>query len=400
MPYCIEALEALATTGCKEVDVMEAIEQGIRARSGAYQYVFPEPETNAGTQSDLLMPVKELVKAHFSARRYDQATALEYFKSLHAEFPNNPHLMLNIANTQCKLGDFSTAEATFQSVRHLDIHTIDYMDRYAFILHKRMDKNKLNSLSNDLLKTSDQRPETWVCLAFLSDLYGSKEKSLMYLDKALSIDSRHSFAHRIKGIFHISENRPEYAVMSFFRANEISKDLESYEGLVEAYLASEKYKEAVVTAKNVISAAPNNARALALLGITLSRSSSREAQKRAKRALTKALALDSTDLRSLLALVNLHLKDEECDSCVELLSRGMESLRTNDQDLPLLHTKLGNVYTMKEDYENALKHYHSAISLNPHDSDAHQGLEELEKLMKSLNGDTSAIAQVDNSADF
>lgn len=127
------------------------------------------------------------------------------------------------------------------------MHAVDYMDRYAFILHKRMDKNKLNSLSNDLLKTSDQRPETWVCLAFLSDLYGSKEKSLMYIDKALSIDSRHSFAHRIKGIFHISENRPEYAVMSFFRANEISKDLESYEGLVEAYLAAEKYKEAVVS---------------------------------------------------------------------------------------------------------------------------------------------------------
>lgn len=100
MPYCIEALEALATIGCKESDVMEAVEQGVRTRSGAYQYVLPDSDSNAGNQLALLVPVRELVKAYFSARRYDQASALRYFQLICAEFPNNPYVLLNIANTQ------------------------------------------------------------------------------------------------------------------------------------------------------------------------------------------------------------------------------------------------------------------------------------------------------------
>ena len=60
----------------------------------------------------------------------------------------------------------------------------------------------------------------------------------------------------------------------------------------------------------------------------------------------------------------------------------MENLQTNDKDLPLLHTKLGNVFAMKRDFTNAISNFHAALALNSNYVAAQSGLEKVENLMK------------------
>lgn len=293
-----------------------------------------------------------------------------------------------------------SAESTFDEIRKIDKHTIDGMDQYAYLIYRRRDRSKLNKLSNGLLSLNNQCSETWISVALLCQITGEKDKCLSYLSKAAGLGTNNAFVHKVQGWIYQESGRPQHAAMCFFRALERSRDLESLEGLVDAYISCEKYKEAIVAAKNAIQMAPNNAKALTLVGVAFAKGSpAREVKERAKKALLKALSLDPSCLRALLTLVNLHLQDSDCDTCVELLTEGMENLHTNEHDLPLLHTKLGNVYAMKHDYDNALKHYQAAITLKPNDTSAQQGLDRLEKMMGSggtYSGDSFAVESIDD----
>ena len=173
----------------------------------------------------------------------------------------------------------------------------------------------------------------------------------------------------------MAENRAEHACVAFFRANEIAHDIASYEGLVEAYLAADKYREAICTAKEAISLARGNPRAVALVGWAFAQASDSqgmvvEGRDKAKRALRTALTLDPGAIRPLFALVDIYAQERDFETCASLLRRGMEgttesysAAMQNNQDL--LHAKLGEIFTLSANYQEAMTCFHTAISMNP-----------------------------------
>jgi len=265
------------------------------------------------------------------------------------------------------------------------------------LLQKRDAVEDLNRLASELLELDDKRPEAWVVLSLYHYVRHDNEKAIAFADKAISLDTRHAFSHRVKGSILLADNAPEKAAASFFHANELSRDVASYEGLVECYLARQQYKEAVCMAREAIEIAPRDCRAVTLVGLALSHAKPDEGRDRAKLAFEKALRLDSGALRPLLALVDMHMQERDYETCVKLLERGKEGLseaHVMHSNLDMLETRLGEVYTLNESYMEAITCFHSAKSLNPDNLEAQRGLERLEKMVKGLDPDEPGETEI------
>lgn len=149
---------------------------------------------------------------------------------------------------------------------------------------------------------------------------------------------------------------------------------------------------------------------LALSQAPASQQSNTEGIDRAKRALKRAMALDPGAPRPLFALVDLYSSEGNFDACVRLLRDAFEgggggagggdaldssappsasghTVTWNKEHGDVIQAKLAEIYTLNEQYAEALECYHVAISMNPQNGMAIQGLERLEKIMRGIDPD-------------
>jgi anaphase-promoting complex subunit 7 len=180
-------------------------------------------------------------------------------------FPNNVHILLEIAKVEAIIGRNDEAIMNFEKARLIDPNIMTYMDEYAILLKTKSDYIKLNKLVHDMLHIDPARPETCVALAAMWERKDER-KALTYAEKSLRVDDRHITGYIMKGNLHLSLNRPDMAVTDFRGAQELRADLRSYQGLVRAYLALAKCKDALFTAREAMKVMHQSAKALKLVG--------------------------------------------------------------------------------------------------------------------------------------
>jgi anaphase-promoting complex subunit 7 len=405
--YTMEAIERLVGLNAERSEVMKVVNEAIKKKGSDGK---ENQKKNQGTE----IPIADIVTAYFYSERSTsshQANALSQWKKLHAEYPQNIYVLLQMAMLQTKHPNCDVPYAalgTFKKIRNLDLNFVEGMDCYAGLLAKQCNLAELGRLNGDLLQIDDTKSEAWIALALYHDACGDSDKAIAFADKGIACDPQNSFCHKLKGSILLSQGRPDIAGSCFFRANEIKRDISSYEGMVESCLIAKRYKEAICTAKEAMAFAPRDSRALTLVGLALSRATSSSKDNggmdRAKKALRKALSYDPLAMRPLMALVDLHTADHEYDICIELLEKGIEDggetsvtgtstspmFTTNSYDRQvILLAKLGDIYSNCKRYQNSLTCYHKALSLNPDCVEAQRGVAHLEAKMKGIDPDSS-----------
>lgn len=395
-PFALEAVHVLATLGADKTPITTALSAGHAERGG-------QEEINAALLS------KEIVLMLTAKHRHQTGLALQLAQKLSTEYPDNVHLLLLQAELSQQSND-EAAEELYHRVRSLEPGNTFGMDQYANILGQAGKLHELSDLTDSMLQMDDKSPVSWTCLSLFHKYQGNRHgphsdhiaSALKFVEKAIALDQRHAYAHYIRGTILLEEHRPEYAAVSFFRSNEIQPTVATYEGLVDAYLAAGKDKEAIAAAKTAYNLAPRDPRTLTLVGLALAQGSAAQA----KRSLTKALQLSPALSRPLFALVEILRLEKDHGQCIDLLQQALEgqaaasgtntSLARADEIL----CRMGGIYTAMEHFKEAVNSYDRALAANPECDQAVQALDRLEKLMRGLDpNDNSEDIVEDNETD-
>ncbi|XP_075487663.1 anaphase-promoting complex subunit 7-like isoform X1 [Primulina tabacum] len=377
-PYILDAIIVLAELGVSAKDIISLFPQAPK-RSG-------RPPFDYSDSSRWLL----YVEAQCCVASNDYKGGLELFSELLQRFPNNIHILLEMAKVKAVIGKNDEAILDFEKVRSVDPHLVTYMDEYAMLLKLKSDNFKLNKLVHDLLNIDPKRPEVFVALSVLWEKKDERG-ALSYVEKSLRIDERHVAGYIMKGNLFLSINRPEAAVVAYRGAQELRPDLRSYQGLVRSYLALSKIKEALFVAREAMKPMPQSAKALKLVGdVHASSSSGRE---KAKKFYESALRLEPGFLGAALALAELHVQEGRNGDAASLLQGFLKDWADDS-----LHAKLAQVFAATSMLQEALSHYQAALRINPLSDDARKGLERLEKQRKGVDPDAPEEDK-DNEAD-
>ncbi|KAJ1261629.1 hypothetical protein BS78_09G045200 [Paspalum vaginatum] len=367
-PYVFEAITALA-------------EMGLSAKE--FSLLFSQAPNRGGKlpgdSVDAQRWWNRYVEAQCCIASHDYKGGLDAYLELLQRFPNNVHILLEIAKVDAIIGRNDEAIMNFEKARLIDPNIMTYMDEYAILLKSKSDYIKLNKLVHDMLHIDPARPETCVALAAMWERKDER-KALTYAEKSLRVDDRHITGYIMKGNLHLSLNRPDLAVTDFRGAQELRADLRSYQGLVRAYLALAKCKDALFTAREAMKVMHQSAKALKLVGDVHAISSS--GREKARKFYESAIRLEPGFLGAALALADLHVTEGRNKEAVMLLERYLRQWADDS-----LHIKLAQVFAATNMLSDALSHYQSALRINPQNEAAKKGLERLEKQMKGVDPD-------------
>ncbi|CAN6326698.1 unnamed protein product [Urochloa humidicola] len=379
-PYVFEAITALA-------------EMGLSAKEFSLLFL-QAPNRGSKLPSDSVDAQRwwhqRYVEAQCCIASHDYKGGLDIYLELMQRFPHNVHILLEIAKVEAIIGRFDEAIMNFEKAWLIDPNIMTYMDEYAILLKTKSDYTKLNKLVHDMLHIDPARPETCVALAAMWERKDER-KALTYAEKSLRVDDRHITGYIMKGNLHLSLNRPDLAVTDFRGAQELRADLRSYQGLVRAYLALAKCKEALFTAREAMKVMHQSAKALKLVGDVHAISSS--GREKARKFYESAIRLEPGFIGAALALADLHVAEGRSREALVLLERYLRQCADDS-----LHIKLAQVFAATNMLSDALSHYQSALRINPQNEAAKKGLERLEKQMKGVDPDAPEEDD-DNEAD-
>ncbi|KAI8621838.1 hypothetical protein BC830DRAFT_1163437 [Chytriomyces sp. MP71] len=364
-PFAIEPMKQLISLGQSVQHVLSLVAQssvkgGITVNVAATPVDWIEP---------LLHAHRFQLDCNFKDAKGKLLIAQEKLKS-------NIDLQLEIANCHVNDGNFILAHYMFDQVRQNDPYVVKHMDRYARILQSQGTPMQLNRLATDLINLTEERPEPWLVMARYLETRGDYERAMQLADKSLLLDQRHVEAHLLRGSLLLQLHNPQEATVAFRTAHQLSPSLESYRGLLESYLQCKRHNEALAIAKEAMSRIPGSARAVVLVGVALSHIPERRAQ--AKAAFQRALELDPKCHEALYALAGTLVAEGAHAAAVDLLQRSAGAAGSTAH---VLHTRLGDIYTVMKSFEEALDQYNVALRMQAGYEPARLGYERVEKLL-------------------
>ncbi|XP_070206062.1 anaphase-promoting complex subunit 7-like isoform X2 [Littorina saxatilis] len=386
-PLALVAVRELLSLGMRGTDVMSVVMTAV-----------PQFST-----CEWLMGI---IRAYAFMSSKDYTSAVSTFRSLETKggLRDNIYIQDGLAESLFMSGQYNQAAVAFQRIRALDPLHLHNMDLYAFLLSRDKRTKDLQTLSQQLMEVSEQAVEPWVCMGYysLNSINKHNERlvrTVYCAQKAYSINSRCTQALLLKGTALQELNRMQDALLHFHEAVTRAPDrFETYQGLVDCYVASHRLRDAVTLATRAFSHLGCSARTSTLLASVLAKSPTTVTK--AKPYLEKAMKLDPTYLEAVYIMADICAQEHDHERSIALLRQALQT-----QNDARLHEQLGDCLAHVSQFQDALDHYHIALSLDPSSVRAREGMERVEKhnemgLEGGYDVEVEDMAASDNEPDF
>ncbi|KAI5787032.1 hypothetical protein DFH27DRAFT_226684 [Peziza echinospora] len=326
--------------------------------------MMPQPtkqinERQQEAQLHMLEMFKQLGTGYFALSRYSCQEALQVFNSLTPSQRDTPWVLSKIGRAYYEMANYQEAEKIFMKIRQLDPTRTRDMEVYSTLLWHLRKEVELSYLAHELVEIDRLSPQAWCAIGNSFSLQRDHEQALKCFKRATQLDPKLAYAFTLQGHEHVSSEEYEKALVAYRSA--VSADSRHYNawyGLGKVYEKTGKYDLSERHFKTAAQINPTNSVLVCCVGMVL------EKTKNFKGALAQydlacRLAPRSAlsrfkKARTLMALGNYHAALQE-----------LQILKDLAPDEANVHYTLGRLYKALKDRTNAIKHFTTALHLDP-----------------------------------
>lgn len=301
------------------------------------------------------------VQAHAALASRDYSGATQAFQNLDEQslLHNEMGVLVSLGMAHYYNGDYSDACLSLQRLEMLDPNNLSGMDCLAAALCRERRGEELERLATRLMSVTEEAPEPWIAMGYYCYLNKKGNRAVYFAHKACLMDQRNVEALLLKGNVLLDLKKVHDALSHFREAMGIAPyryDLQK--GLIDCYLAQNKYREAASVATTACKQMSNSARSLTLCASVVVKDPYQTAAPRAKTYLEKALNHDATYLPAVYLLAEILDREGHAQEAITLLKKQL-----THQSNSKLHQVLADLLAKTHDDEKAMEHYTSGESI-------------------------------------
>ncbi|XP_075231419.1 anaphase-promoting complex subunit 7-like [Lycorma delicatula] len=335
------------------------------------------------------------IKAHALTQSRDYSQAISAFKQLDERSPirGNHALLASLGETYYYSGYSKMALITLQRAHAVDPSNQRGIDILAALLANEKQISEMERLIPVSWTHEEHGPQAWTALSYLLYVNNNLSRAAYLAQKACFFSPRNVEALILKGKILYDLKKYQEAVTHFREAFRVAPfRYEPHQGLVDCYVATHRLREASTVASNACKQLSNAPRALTLYASVLMKDP--VAVCKAKSLLEKALLQDESYLPAVYLLAEIHEQEMNLEGAVALLEKQVSITPTCR-----LHQMLGDLLGRLNEEAKAFDHYHTALSLEPNNQRALEGMNRLDGVGGGGGRDASYynVSDVDTS---
>lgn len=314
--------------------------------------------------------ILSLIKAHSLLQNKEYQKSLSTFENLNRKsvIAGDVRLLCSLAQVCTRTGSNEAAIQYYQSARNADSFLLDGMDVYSYLLHEEEEYTKLESVASQLFSISELHPAPWVALGYRALFKRECKKAIYLAVQATKINPLCVQAIILKGTALRSVDEVKDALAHFRMAMRIDPNrFVCYTELVGTYLPLNRINEAMAAAHSALKTIGFRPNCLVLCAsVHMWDPNSKD---KALNYVDKALSIEPNNRYAIAVKANVLFKKKRYDDAIKFLTECLENYSSSP-----MHTILGNCYLEKKWLGKAVDHYTIALSLNPSNKEAEEGL--------------------------
>ena len=301
----------------------------------------------------------KLGSGYFALCHYQCQETLHILNSIPSSQRETPWVLSQIARAYYEQTSYSEAEKVFVSIKRIAPSRLEDMELYSTILWHLKSDVDLAFLSHELHDLDRNSPQAWCALGNSNSLARKHDAALKCFKRATQLDPKFAYAFTLQGHEHVANEEYDKALYAYRAA--VAADHRHYNawyGLGKVFEKQGKYSFAEQHYRTAASINPTNAVLVCCIGVVL------EKMKNPKAALLQYtrscdLAPKSSLSRFKKARVLMALHEPQA-ALVEL-----KVLKDIAPDEANVHFLLGRVYKTLKQKGMAIKHFTTALNLDP-----------------------------------
>lgn len=307
----------------------------------------------------LLELFSKLASGFFALNRYRCPDSIQIFNSLSQGQRETPWVLAQLGRAYYEQAIYSEAEKYFFRVKTMAPSRLDDMEIYSTILWHLKNDVELAYLAHELMEVDRLSPQAWCAVGNSFSHQRDHDQAVKCFRRATQLDPQFAYAFTLQGHEYVANEEYDKALDAY--RNGISADNRHYNawyGLGTVYDKMGKLDFAEQHFRNAASINPTNAVLICCVGLV------QEKMNNPKGALiqySRACSLAPNSVLARFRKSRVLMKLQE----LKLALSELKILKDMAPDEANVHYLLGKLYKMSHDKAHAIKHFTTALNLDP-----------------------------------